>query len=388
MKNLIKQEIINLEKEIINSRRYLHQHPELSFNEKNTSKFIISKLNENNIEYDNTLSDTSVIGKIKINDSNNWIALRADIDALAIKEEFESEYQSQNESIMHACGHDSHTAILLGVAIFLKKNVKLLKQNILLIFQSGEEKNPGGAKILINNGLLKKYNIKKIIAQHADPDVSTGSFAFGKGNIMASCDELYIDFIGIGGHAAMPDKRSETVLAASHFIYETMLLQKQLNYSSPIIITFGKIIANGAVNIIPANVRLEGTLRTYDKNLRSLAKKTLIDNANNLAKQYKSSCNFIISEGYPNLHNNNILYKEIINIAKEFLPKNNILKFKKRMSSEDFAWYSQKIPALLYRFGVKGNGFGNYPLHNSKFNIDEKAIISATEFLSFLAINL
>lgn len=388
MKNIIKKGISELGNEIINCRHHLHQNPELSFKEFKTSEYIKSKLRENNIEYDESLSETSVIAKIQVRNNNEWIAVRADIDALSIVEEFESDFKSQNEGVMHACGHDAHTAILLGLAFFLKKNIHLLKENILLIFQAGEEKNPGGAKILIDNGLLSKYKINKIIAQHVDPDIESGAFSFGEGNLMASCDELYIDFSGIGGHAAIPEKHSETVLAASKFICEAKLLEKHLNEKDPIIIAFGKIIANGAVNIIPSNVRIEGTIRTYDSSIRTLLKNTLKENARIIAEENKCKCDFVISEGYPNLHNDSKLYKEIMEFVKYFLPEEKILESKKRMSSEDFAWYSQEIPAALYRFGIKGNGYGNYPLHNSKFNIDEKALLYACELMAFLTVSL
>lgn len=379
--------------EVVFWRRHLHQNPELSFQEKKTAEFIEQILKDNGIETDISIATNSVIGIIKVNNKNNFIALRADIDAIAVQEENNYVYKSNNQGIMHACGHDAHTAALLGVAKILVKNKELLKNNILLIFQAAEEKNPGGAKILLDNGLLKKYNIKKIISQHVDPDIDTSSFAFGEGNLMASSDELYLTFSGKGGHAAMPEKRSDTVLAAVNFIKKIELAQKKYNALFPTIISFGKFIANGTVNVVPNETILEGTLRTYDENFRCLIKKELQKEAKKYAEIYRCSVNFEIKEGYPCLFNDSNLFLEIKNLAKNFLAEDKIaegkiIEFKPRMGAEDFAFYSKKIPALLYRSGIRANGFGKNVLHSPNFDIDENFFIEAVGLMCYFAIKL
>ncbi|MDR2834989.1 MAG: amidohydrolase [Bacteroidales bacterium] len=385
---IIKQESNNIVKEIILIRRHIHKYPELSFQEIATSNYIEKILQENGIETDRSLGYNSVIGIIRKNNENNFVALRADIDALPIEEETNCDFKSVNSGIMHACGHDAHAATLIGVGIILKKLVEYSKNNILLLFQPAEEKNPGGAKLLIDNGLLEKYNIKKIIAQHVDPEIETGSFSFGKGRLMASSDELYLTFSGIGGHAAMPQKRSDSVLAAINFINQANIFQKKINVKTPSIIAFGKVIANGAVNVIPEKTFVEGTIRTYDENVRNEIKIFLKKIAQNFALEYKCEVSFEISEGYPSLLNNDKLFDEIFSLSELFLNKKNIFPLQQRMTSEDFAWYSKKIPAILYRTGVSSNKTQNFGLHNPKFQIEESFFEGAVGLMSFLGISL
>jgi amidohydrolase len=372
--------------EIVEIRRHLHRFPELSFCEVNTAKFIRQKLEDIGIETDVTLGNNSVIGILRINSENNFIALRADTDALPIYEENDYQYKSVNQGVMHACGHDAHTASLLGTAMILKHFKEQLTTNILFIFQAAEEKNPGGAKLLIDNGLFDKYKIKKIIAQHVDPEVETGKFCFGKGILMASSDEIYVTFKGVGGHAALPQNRSDTILSAGHFLVGSDILQVMLNKKHPAIISFGKIIANGTTNIIPNETYLTGTMRFYEYADRNFAKIMLRNAAKKWAEKYKCSVDFEISEGYPCLWNDEYLYDEVSEKAKIFLGTENILDFTPRMGSEDFAFYSHKIPAQLYRSGIRGNGFGEYMLHNPKFDLDENFLLQASALMAFLVI--
>ena len=371
-------------KEIVENRRYFHQNPELSYCEVNTAKVINQKLQEIGIETDLSFGNNNVIGILPVNSENKFLALRADIDALPILEENISSYTSNNHGVMHACGHDAHIASLLGTAKILKKFQSELKNNILFIFQAAEEKNPGGAKILLDSGLLSKYNISKIIAQHIDPEIESGKIALGKGNLMASCDEIYAVFNGIGGHAAQPDKRSDTVLATINFIQEIDQLKTEINKQTPTLISFGKIIANGATNIVPAETSIAGTMRTYNENNRCFIKSKLQITAEKWAKKYNCSVALGISEGYPCLINDEKLFDETLLLAEKFVGKNNILEFEARMGAEDFSFYSHKIPALLYRTGVKGNGFGEHLLHNSKFDLDENVFLTSCGFMALL----
>lgn len=388
IQELIKNRSTQLLSQIIEYRRHIHQYPELSFNELETAKYINKVLEQHNIEVDNSFGENAVVGIIMGKNKENTIALRADIDALPIVEENESIYTSKNRGIMHACGHDAHIASLLGTAIILKEFSKYINGNIILIFQPAEERNPGGAKILIEKGILKKYNIRKVLAQHVTPEVETGHFCFGSGNLMASTDELYISFNGVGGHAALPAKRSDTVLAMVEFINKAVEMQNQLVEKSPVIIAFGKLTADGAVNIVPSQTSAEGTMRTFAEDIRKHIKIELRKIAEKIAKIHRCTVDFEIRDGYPSLFNDIELSQEVYDIAKEYLPMKSIEKFNPRMTSEDFAYFSKEIPAVLYRTGIEGNGFGKIGLHNPKFDIDENVFSISSGFMAYLALRL
>lgn len=384
----IKKRSKDLSPKIIEFRRHIHENPELSFHEFETANYIRNVLKQNNIKTDDSFGDNAVIGIIEGRKKGNTIALRADIDALPITENNNISYRSKKEGVMHACGHDAHAASLLGTAIILKEITERIYGNIVLIFQPAEERNPGGAKILIEKGILKKYNISKIIAQHVTPEVPTGHFCFGSGNLMASTDELYIKFAGIGGHAALPAQRSDTVVALIKFINEATEIQNELAQKTPVIITFGKVNADGAVNIVPTETFAEGTMRTFDENTRTFIKQNLEKLAKNIANIYKCSVDFEIRDGYPSLFNDTNLSEKILEISKEYLPKENIEIFKPRMTAEDFAFFSKEIPAVLYRTGIEGNGLGKIGLHNPNFDIDEDVFIYSSGLMAYIALKM
>ena len=374
---IIKQQSVELHKQIISYRQHIYQYPELSFNEFETAKYITKILKEHNIETDNNFGENTVIGIIRGKSEKGTIALRADIDALLI-----------DNKIIHACGHDVHTASLLGTSIILNNIKDSLEGNIVLIFQPAEEKNPGGAKILIEKGLLKKYNIQKIIAQHVSPNIKTGHFCFGSGNLMASTDEIHICFKGIGGHASIPEKRSDVVLSMVDFISKANKLYRELNEKTPVIIAFGKVIANGTVNVIPSELVIEGTMRSFDETIRKYIKDNLKTFAENAAITHKNSVDFKILDGYPSLFNDISLSEKIQKHAQEYLPEKNIENFRQRMTADDFSYFSQEIPAVLYRTGIEGNGFGKNNLHSSNFDIDEDVFIHSVGLMAYFAVKL
>ncbi|MDL2262798.1 M20 family metallopeptidase [Bacteroidales bacterium OttesenSCG-928-I21] len=369
-------------------RRHIHKFPELSFQEFETAKYIKNILTEHKIEIDDSFGDNTVIGIVKGQKPGKTIALRADIDALPINEENNVEYKSQNAGIMHACGHDAHTASLIGTGIILKELSNILRGTVILIFQPAEERNPGGAKILIEQGVLKKYKIENIIAQHVTPEIKTGNFCFGSGILMASTDELYIEFHGIGGHAALPEKRGDTVLAIVDFIKKANELQNELNTKEPVVIAFGKVIAEGSVNVIPAMSKAEGTMRTFDENTRKYIKEHLTDFSKKIAKSHACTANFEIRTGYPSLINNTILSEKILEITKNYIPSENIEQFTPRMTSEDFAFFSREIPAVLYRTGIEGNGLGKIGVHHPNFDIDENFFSYSVGLMAHIAFML
>lgn len=384
IKTLSKQ----LHPEITQIRRHIHQHPEISFGEFKTAAYIKDILIQNGIETDDSFGKNAVIGIINGSLSGDTIALRADIDALPINEKTNLEFSSLNNGVMHACGHDAHAASLIGTAIILQKLRNIIKGRIVLIFQPAEEKIPGGAKILVEQGLLKKYNIKRIIGQHVLPEMKTGNFCFGEGFVMAATDELYVKFNGVGGHAAVPQKRSDTVMALVDFIHEVKELQKRLNSDMPFIIAFGRIVADGVLNVIPSQSSADGTMRTFDENLRNEIKKQLEIIATTCASNYKCTHNLEIRHGYPSVYNEPILTKQVINAAGKYLSKNSIEKMELRMTAEDFAYYGKEIPAVFYRMGISGNNKGNIGLHNDQFDIDEDALLYSMGLMAYIALNI
>lgn len=391
MENL-KDKIASLSREIhaevVEIRRYIHQNPELSFHEFSTVKFIKSKLEKYAIKYDVTFGDNALVGIIEGELPGDTIALRADTDALPLSELNTCEYKSANEGVMHACGHDAHTASLIGTAIVLQKLKSILKGRIILVFQPAEEKIPGGAKILIEQGLLTKYDIKKIIGQHVLPEMPTGHFCFAPGFLMAATDELYIRFEGVGGHAAVPQKRSDTVLAVVEFIHEVKELQKNLKSDLPFIVAFGRLIADGVLNVIPSKTSADGTMRTFDEELRQEIKKNLKLIAERVASENKCTFDLEIRDGYPSVYNDPDLTATIISAAKDYLGDDKVENMELRMTAEDFAYFGKEIPAVFYRMGIAGNGKGMTGLHNPSFDMDESAFVYSVGLMAWLALNM
>jgi amidohydrolase len=374
--------------EIVEFRRHIHQYPELSFKEFETAKYIKSILTKYNIEFDESFGENAVIGIIKGDLTGDNIALRADMDALPIEELVDSEFKSKVPGVMHACGHDAHVASLLGTAIILQELRNYIKGNIILIFQPAEERNPGGAKILIDKGLLKKYNITKVLGQHVLPELEVGKFNFGSNYVMATSDEIYIKFSGKGGHAALPHKRSDTVLALIHFINEVNELKTKLKSDMPIIIAFGKLSAQGSINVVPETSLAEGTMRTFDEKLRNEIKAKLQVIADKYADYYSCKADLEIRHGYPAVYNDPKLNSQIMDLAKDFLGEENVGELEIRMTAEDFAFYSHEVPSVFYRAGVAGNGKGIAGQHTSYFDIDENVFLKSSALMAWFALNI
>lgn len=374
--------------EIVEFRRHIHQYPELSFKEFETAKYIKSILTKYNIEFDESFGENAVIGIIKGDLSGDNIALRADMDALPIEELVDSEFKSKVPGVMHACGHDAHVASLLGTAIILQELRNYIKGNIILIFQPAEERNPGGAKILIDKGLLKKYNIIKVLGQHVLPELEVGKFNFGSNYVMATSDEIYIKFSGKGGHAALPHKRSDTVLALIHFINEVNEFKIKLKSDMPIIIAFGKLSAQGSINVVPEISFAEGTMRTFDEKLRNEIKAKLQVIADKYADYYGCKADLEIRHGYPAVYNAPKLNSQIMDLAKDFLGEENVGELEIRMTAEDFAFYSHEVPSVFYRAGVAGNGKGIAGQHTSYFDIDENVFLKSSALMAWFALNI
>jgi amidohydrolase len=376
--------------EIINIRRHLHAHPELSFEEYNTSDYIAGKLREYKIPYVQGVAKTGIVGLIAgKNAQKKVIALRADMDALPILETNESPYKSLNEGVMHACGHDVHSASLLGAARILNDLKSEFEGTIKLIFQPGEEKLPGGASLMIKEGVLESPKPESIFGQHVFPSMEVGKVGFRPGMYMASTDEIYLTVKGKGGHAAMVKEYNNPLLIASAILTE---LNREFMHAGtqtpPTVLAFGKMIANGATNVIPDEVKIEGTFRTMDEKWRTEAHLKMKKIAEELSVKMNGSCEFNIVHGYPFLVNDEKITNDAIKAAGKYLGNENIEELPLRMTAEDFAFYSQKIPACFYRLGTGNKAKGiTSGVHTSTFDIDEPALEISAGLMAWLAIN-
>lgn len=375
--------------QVLDIRRHIHAHPELSFQEHETSKFVTQKLKEIGLEPETGIAGTGVTTKIKgRNPGKKTTVLRADMDALPITEENDVPYRSKNEGVMHACGHDVHTSSLLGVAMILDKLKEEFEGTIKLIFQPGEEKAPGGAKMMIEDGVLDDSGIKNIIGQHVMPLIPVGKVGFRPGIYMASADELYLTVKGIGGHGAQPQSLIDPVLITSHIIVAMQqIVSRNASPLIPSVVSFGKIIANGATNVIPNEVKVEGTFRTLDEEWREAALQKMVKLAEGIAESMGGSVDFKIVRGYPFLKNHEALTLRAKSSAEEYLGKENVIDLDIWMAAEDFAFYSQKIDACFYRLGTRNEEKGIISgVHTPTFNIDEKALEIGMGLMSWIAI--
>ena len=376
-------------KHIVDIRHHLHSNPELSFQEFETSKYVKIALENIGISKIEHKANTGLVALIEgKNPTQKTIALRADMDALPINELNNVAYKSKNEGIMHACGHDVHTSCLLGAAQILFSLKEEFEGTIKLIFQPGEEKLPGGASIMINEGVLKNPDVSAIIGQHVMPLIPVGKVGFKSGLYMASTDELYVKVIGKGGHGAMPHLNIDPVVIAAQIIISLQQIVSRM--SSPIIpsvLSFGKVIANGATNVIPNEVTLEGTFRTLDEKWRFEAHDKMVKMATMIAESMGGKCEFEVRKGYPFLHNDEALTEKAKQHAIEFLGTENVLDLDIWMAAEDFAYYSQIIPACFYRLGTRNEEKGIVSsVHTPTFDIDENALEIGSGLMAYLAI--
>lgn len=372
----------------INCYRHLHENPELSFHEFKTAEFVKDQLSKMKIPFRAGIAKTGILGKIEgRNPDKKIIALRADMDALPVCESVDIPYKSTYEGVMHACGHDAHTACLLGAAKILMEIRDDFEGTVLLIFQPGEEKAPGGARLMLEGGIFEDVEPELILAQHVSVDYPTGTLGFKKGMIMASADEIHVKIHGKGGHGALPHLCNDTVLAAAQTLVSLQQVKSRLcNPLTPMVLTFGKLIADGAQNIIPHEVLLSGTFRTVDEKWRAEAKNHIIRIINETCASYGCEAEIEIPEGYPCVINNDSITARAREFAAELTGNENIRELELRMTSEDFSFFSQKYPCCFYRFGVRGEINKNTGgLHSSTFRIDENALKTGTEGLAWLA---
>ena len=367
-------------------RRHLHAHPELSYVEFETSAFIQENLKTMGIPFV-VMAKTGVIGLIEgKNPGKKVIALRGDIDALPIQEANEVPYKSTVDGVMHACGHDVHTTCLLGAAKILHELRNEWEGTIKLIFQPGEERNPGGASLLIKEGVLENPKPAAIFGLHVHPQLEVGKLSFRGGQVMASADEIFITIKGKGGHAAAPHLTTDVILIASHVIVALQqVISRNNNPLSPSVLSICSIQGGYTTNVIPHEVKLMGTFRAVDEEWRRKAHELIRNMATAIVHGMGGDLDIIIDIGYPSVFNHEILNSTARSLAEEYVGTENVETTELRMGAEDFGFYSQKIPGCFYRLGVgntlKGIGSG---VHTPTFNVDESAIAIGMGMMAWL----
>ncbi|MCB9032563.1 MAG: amidohydrolase [Chitinophagales bacterium] len=387
IKNKIQDLANQKQAELVDIRRYLHQHPELSFEETNTAKYLTEQLDKIGVSYQNNIGGNGIVVLIEgKNPTKKTIALRADIDALPIVEENEVDYCSVNKGVMHACGHDVHTTCLLGAIDILHQLKNDFEGTVKCIFQPAEEKLPGGASILIKAGVLENPTVENIVGQHVYPQLEVGKVAFRKGIAMASCDEIYITIKGEGGHGAMPQLTADTVLCASQLVVSLQqIVSRNNNPTMPTVLTIGKFIAEGATNIIPSEVKLEGTLRTFDEAWRAKAKERIVEITEAIVQSFGLVVEIDIQDGYPFLKNDDDLTELANQSAIEYLGEENVEELPVRMTAEDFAFYSQQVPACFYRLGTRNEVKGiTSGIHTPTFDVDESCLSLGAGLMAYI----
>jgi len=389
--NLIRDKIKQLSKhylpEIIALRRKLHTIPELSFEEYQTSDLIASLLEKYGIEFQKGIAKTGIVGLIKgKNPQGKVVALRADIDALQIKELNDVEYKSKHQGKMHACGHDVHIASLLGAAKILQEIRNEFNGTVKLIFQPSEEKYPGGAKVMIEEGVLENPKIDVIFGQHVYPELDAGQVGMKSGKYMASTDEIFLTVKGKGGHGAIPDRNIDPVLIASHIIVALQqIVSRNAKPVMPTVLTFGRIIGDGRTNVIPDEVKIEGIMRTFDEEWRIEMKKRITKMSQAIAESMGGKCDVFIDQGYPYLVNDKKATKNTRNSAKEFLGNESVHNLEMRTTAEDFAYYTQHIPGCFYRLGIRNINIGiNSNLHTATFDVDESSLETGMGLMAWI----
>ena len=386
----IKTEAEAIFEEIRDIRQHLHRHPELSFMEEKTAAFISEKLNAWGIEHRRGVAGHGIHGVMPGKDTEGpCIFLRADIDALPIYEKTGAPYASEHNGIMHACGHDGHTASLLGALKILHTLRAEWSGQVSFVFQPAEEKLPGGASLMIKEGVLENPRPQAGLAQHVYTPLRAGSVGFRGGQYMASTDELYITFHGRGGHAATPQFNIDPITAGMHAL---LTLKKEIEEKkpahTPMVLSFGKILAEGATNVIPDSMRAEGTLRTMDEAWRSQVHVLLQEIASRVAAEHGASAEVRIEKGYPVLFNDPELTAFCKKAAEEYLGPGQVTELDLRMTAEDFAYYTQYLPCCFYRLGTGNPEKGiTANVHNPHFDIDEEALKTGMGLMVYLTLS-
>lgn len=387
MKDTFKKLSKEYHEDIVGIRRHIHANPELSFVEFKTSEFVCSLLEEMNIPYEKGMVKTGIIGTIEgKNPGKRTVALRAELDALPIFEKNDISYKSTNDGVMHACGHDVHMASMLGAAKILNSTKEDWEGTIKLVFQPGEEKLPGGAIQMIDAGLLEEIKASTMLALHVLPSMEVGRVGFRPGPYMASADEIYLKIKGQGGHAALPALNIDPIPMAAEILVALNAIKP--DFDTPMVLAFGKIVAAGATNVIPNEVEIEGTFRAMNEEWRDEVHKRVEATAKEIAEKHGGSCDVLIKKGYPCLVNDEQVAKDAKENAQEYLGSEYVDDLDLRMTADDFASFSQRIPACFLRLGVGNKEKGiSSGVHTDTFNIDESALEVSAGLMAWLTYN-
>lgn len=384
----VKELAKNLQTDLVVTRRHLHSNPELSFKEFKTTEYLVDRLKSFGYDLERITETGGYIDIKGKNPEKKVIALRGDIDALPILEANNVDYKSKNEGVMHACGHDVHTTCVLGALQILDQMKDQFEGTVRCIFQPGEERLPGGASIMIKKGVLKP-NVEEIFGQHVMPLIDAGKVGFRSGLYMASADEIYIKVIGKGGHGAHPHKNIDPVVVAAQIITQLQtVVSRRANPAMPSVLSIGKVIAEGSTNIIPNEVNMEGTFRAFNEEWRMEAHQIIKDLCNAICVAHGAECEVEVRKGYPFLNNNEELTQSARSLAEDYLEKENVVDLAIWPAGEDFAYYSQEIPACFYRLGIRNEERGiTSMVHTATFDIDEKALEVGSGLMAYIALN-
>ena len=390
LKEQILQRSQGLYPQLVELRRHLHRHPELSFKEYKTSAYLQERLREAGIKFSSGHAGTGIIALIEGKDpGKQCLLLRADMDALPIEENNQSAYRSENPGVMHACGHDVHSTVVMGATLLLNEFRSHFEGTLKIMFQPGEEVLPGGASLMIKEGVLNTPRVEKAIALHVFPEMETGQVGFREGMYMASTDELYVTMTGKGGHAAMPEHYHNPLLAASSFLLKVQQrFGSQVKHQTPTVVAFGKIEGKGATNVIPDKVELAGTLRTMDETWRNNIKEDLRELARQSAAEFSCAAELRIAHGYPCLVNDTAFTSRCRDAAKQLLGEGKVHELPLRMTAEDFAFITQEVPSCFFRLGTGNKARGiTAGVHSATFDIDEQALHTGTALLAWLILS-
>jgi amidohydrolase len=391
LKEKIQQKASEIKSKLIEIRHHIHSNPELSFQEFETQIFIENYLQNTLGLKTQRMANTGIVALIEgKNPSKRVVGLRADMDALPITEVNDGRtYRSNVEGVMHACGHDVHTTSLMGAATILNGLKDEFEGTIKLIFQPGEEKLPGGANMMIQEGVLENPKVDFMIGQHVMPFVEVGKIGFRQGLYMASADEIFVTVKGKGGHGAMPHLGIDPIAIASQMIISLQqIVSRSANPIIPSVLTFGKIIANGSTNVIPSEVYIEGTFRTLNEEWRAEAHQKMIATAKGVVEGLGGTVDFEIRKGYPFLKNDVALTQNCESFAKNYMGEDKIEALDIWMAAEDFSYYSQEVPSCFYRLGTRNQAKGiTFGVHHPNFDIDDDALENGAGLLAYLAVN-
>jgi amidohydrolase len=390
LKSLIVKHAASLFGKVKEIREHLHRYPELSYSEYRTMDYVSSILTEHNIQHEKGVGKTGVVAIVRNDrhsENDSCIGLRADLDALPIFEENDVAYKSTVDGVMHACGHDAHTAILLGAAIIINSLKEHLPSPVKFIFQPGEEKNPGGATLMIADGALENPTVREMIALHVFPEMNTGNVGFKEGLYMASCDEIHLTINGKGGHGATPHQCIDPIVIGSSIVLELQqIVSRKCDPKIPCVLTFGHFEALGATNIIPSQAKLKGTFRTMNEPWRKEALALIESQIKAIAELHGATVDLEISKGYPYLENNPELTQRMRIKAIAALGADHVEELPIRLTAEDFSFYGQHVPVCFFRLGVRNEERGIvYGVHHPRFDIDENALLTGVQLMCHAA---